>query len=474
MTILGELHRLSASTLVSALSAGELKAETLMEGTLARIAEVNPRVNAIISLRSDDELLEAARALDAKGRPGALHGLPIAVKDLAQTKGLRTTWGSPLFRDFVPSEDDPFVARLKAAGAIVIGKTNTPEFGLGSHSYNPVHGATGNAYDPSRSAGGSSGGAAVALATGMLSLADGSDMMGSLRNPAAWNNIYGFRPSYGLVPDNPAGELFLHQLSTNGPMARSVRDLVLLLDVMAGPDPRLPHSLPAQPSFAMRLEADLKDRRIGWLGSWTGHYPMEEGILDLCETALDAFGTLGCKVERLEPEVDPHALWQSWTTLRSWAVASKFAGHYEQPEHRAQLKPEAIWEIERGLALSARDIQKASEVRSAWFRELAALFTQYDALALPSAQVFPFPVEWDWPREVAGHPMDSYHQWMEVVVPASLAGLPTLGLPAGFGPQGLPMGMQLMGPRGGDASILQLGDAYDRLTSWPSVHDGVN
>lgn len=462
MAAFGELYRLSATTLLSGLAAGELTAEELMEATLARIEAVNPRVNAVVSLRPASELLAEARDKDADRSAGSLHGLPIAIKDLAQTKDLRTTWGSPLLADFIPDQDDPFVARLKAAGAIVIGKTNTPEFGLGSHSYNPVHGRTANAWKPDVSAGGSSGGAAVALATGMLALADGSDMMGSLRNPAAWNNVYGFRPSYGLVPDNPSGEMFLHQLSTNGPMARSVRDLALLLDVMAGPDARLPHSLPTQPAYSERLEAEVQGRCIGWIGDWGGHYPMEDGVLSLCSEALASFSELDVEVAAVQPDFDPAAIWQSWTTLRSWAVAAKLGAVYGNPERRAYLKPEAIWEIERGLALSGQDIQKASEIRSDWYRKLAELFQHYDALALPAAQLFPFPAEWDWPREVSGRPMESYHHWMEVVVPASLAGIPALSLPAGFGTQGLPMGFQLLGPRGGDAALLQLGQGYAR------------
>ncbi|PWE30488.1 amidase [Maritimibacter sp. 55A14] len=446
----------------------EIGAEEVMRATLARIEAVNPEINAIVSLRDGDDLLAEARAADAAPRKGWLHGVPLAVKDLANAAGLPTSRGSPLFAGEIAAADDLHIARLRAAGAIVIGKTNTPEFGLGSHTFNPVFGATRNPYDPARSAGGSSGGAAAALATGMLAVVDGSDMMGSLRNPAAWCNVYGMRPSWGRVPSEPQVDTFLHQLSTNGPMARNPRDLAALLDSMSGPDPRQPHGADAAPCLP-DIGADVAGRRIGWLGDWGGAYPMEEGILALCETALHGLEALGCPVEPLAPPFPAAQIWQGWTVLRSWAVAASLGPLHADPDHRAALKPEALWEIERGLRLDGMEIHRASVIRSDWFAAAARLFETFDVLALPAAQVWPFPLGWRYPDRIAGQEMDSYHRWMEVVVPASLAGLPAISLPAGFGPQGLPMGLQIIGPRGADACLLQLARAWHEATDWPGA-----
>ncbi|WP_371054834.1 amidase [Rhodosalinus sp. K401] len=463
---------LDALDLAAALSRRELSAEDVMRATLARIEALNPAVNAIVSLRDPKTLLAEARAADAAPRAGWLHGMPLAVKDLANAAGLPTSQGSPLFAGRVAERDDIAIGRLRAAGAIVIGKSNTPEFGLGSHTFNEVFGATRNPWDLSRSAGGSSGGAAAALATRMLAVADGSDMMGSLRNPAAWNNVYGLRPSWGRVPAEPEGDSFLHQLSTPGPMARSPADLAALLEVMAGPDPRQPHGMPAEP-FLSGIRRGSAGARIAWLGDWGGSLPCEAGILETCEAALAAFEALGARVEPLAPPFPAEALWESWTTLRSWAVAASLGPLAERPEARDRLKPEALWEIERGRALSAMEVHRASVLRSCWFARAAASFARYDALALPAAQVWPFPVELRWPQEIAGRAMDSYHRWMEVVVPASLAGLPALACPAGFGPAGLPAGLQLMGRRGGDAGLLRLGHAYHDATRWPEMRPAV-
>jgi len=460
------LTRQSAAQILSDLAAKRLSATELMEATLARIAEVNPAVNAIVALRDEQALMAEARAADAGPRRGPLHGLPVAVKDLANVAGIRSTQGSPLLADFVPKRDELMVARMRAAGAIFIGKTNVPEFGLGSHTFNPVYGATKNPYDPAFSCGGSSGGAAVALATGMTALADGSDMMGSLRNPAAWNNVYGFRPSWGLVPSEPEGDTFLHQLATLGPMARSPQDIAILLDVIAGPDPRQPHGMRHDP-IAPLQPCDAKGLRIGWLGDWGGAYPMEAGILDLCEGALRRLEEIGCHVEPLEPPFPSERIWESWIALRSWQVGAGLAPAMAQPEQRAKLKDSARWEAERGLAMSAMEVHRASVIRSEWFRRAAALFEDYDALVLPTAQVWPFDVDQPYPTEIAGRAMDTYHRWMEVVVPVSLLGLPSLAVPAGFGAQGLPMGVQIFGPRGSDARLLALGAAYHEATGWP-------
>ncbi|MDF0600050.1 amidase [Psychromarinibacter sp. C21-152] len=457
---------LSALELSGMLERRELSVPELVGLTLDRIEAVNPAVNAIVSLRDRSPLLAEAMVANRSPRRGWLHGIPVAVKDLVATEGIATSYGSAIFEDFVPAADDLLARRLKDAGAILIGKTNVPEMGLGSHSYNPVHGVTRNPYDPSRSAGGSSGGAAAALATRMVSVADGSDMMGSLRNPAGWNNVYGHRPTHGLVPGDPVGEMVLHPLSTNGPMARCPRDLAALLEVLAGPDPLQPVGAVFE---AGDLAADLRGRRIGWLGDWGGAWPVEPGILELCEGALRVFADLGCAVEPLAPPFSADALWESWVTLRHWAVAGKHGALYDDPEARALMKPELVWEIERGRALANADILAASALRSEWYRAAARMFQSYDAVAMPTAQLWPFPAEWDWPKEIAGQGMDSYHRWMECVVPVSLIGLPCTALPAGFGAQGLPGGLQLAGPRGADRALLQMAEAYHGATDWPGA-----
>lgn len=453
----------SAADLLEKLATGHMSATELMRATLDRIAQVNGQVNAIVALQDEDVLMAQAQAADDKSGRGPLHGLPIAVKDLVNVAGIPSTQGSPVFRDHVPAVDDLIAARLRAAGAILIGKTNTPEFGLGSHTFNPVYGATRNPYDPARSCGGSSGGAAVALATGMVALADGSDMMGSLRNPAAWNSVYGFRPSWGRVPSEPQGDLFLHQLSTLGAMARSPQDIGLLLDVISGPDPRQPLSVASEAVTPLSVES-LDGMRIGWLGDWGGAFPTEEGILTQCSNELAIFEGLGATVEDVPPPFDAERLWDSWITLRSWSVAASLL---PLADRKDALKDTAQWELERGLALTAMEVHAASVTRSDWYRRAVELFAEYDALVLPAAQVWPFPVDLPYPRSIGGIAMDTYHRWMQVVTPVSLIGLPCLSIPAGFGPGGLPMGMQLFGPRGSDAQLLALGAAYHAVTHWP-------
>jgi amidase len=446
----------SAGDLASKIARKELSSVELMQASLDRIDRVNGKVNAIVSPRAREACLADAKAADAIDIKGPLHGLPIAIKDLANAQGLHTSMGSPIFNGNIAQTDDLFVARMKSAGAIVIGKTNTPEFGLGSHTFNPVHGTTVNPYDPSKSAGGSSGGAAAALATGMIALADGSDMMGSLRNPAAWNNVYGLRPTYGLVPLDMPSDMFSHQLAVAGPMGRTPRDVALLLDVQAGFDARHPHSF-EQSAAGDQLDSDIKGMRFGWLGDWGGAYAMDAGVLDTCEEALKHFEALGANVEKVAPPFPAEQIWEAWVKLRAWANAGGKLALYENPETRALLKEDAIWEIETGMALSAMEVHKMSNIRTQWFTKLNALFTQFDALILPSAQVWPFPQEWTSPREIAGRSMDTYHRWMEVVVPASLVGVPALNIPAGFGEGGLPMGMQVIGPRHSDAKLLKIG-----------------
>ena len=452
----------------AAIHAGRLSATNLMRMTLSRIARINPAINAIISLRDEDVLMRAAaeadRALSEGRSHGWLHGLPLAVKDLADVSGVPSSYGSPLYAGTMPDADDIQVERMRKAGAIFIGKTNTPEMGLGSHSYNPVFGVTRNPWNQWRSAGGSSGGAAAALAARLLPVADGSDMMGSLRNPAGFNNVVGFRPTPGVIP-SPGPELFLDQLSVLGPMGRTVRDVAALLQVQAGHDHRDPLSREPGPLWVDPLP-DFSGARIGWLGDYHGHLPFQPGVLPLSDAALHVFRRMGAAVKAVPPFFDMARLWQCWRTLRHFLVAGGHRADYADPERRAKMKPELCWEVENGLALSAMDVHAASVTRSDWYRAMLGLFERYDFLVLPSQQVFPFPAEWDWPKAIAGRSMDTYHRWMEVVIGPTLAGLPVAAMPSGFGGEGLPAGIQIIGPPRADRSVLQLAAAYEAATPW--------
>jgi amidase len=291
-------------------------------------------------------------------------------------------------------------------------------------------------------------------------------MMGSLRNPAAFCNVYGFRPTWGLVPSDADGDTFMATLATEGPMGRSPEDVAHLLEVLAGPNPEVPFGRGAEP-YSGWLDAPVAGTRIGWLGDWGGAYGCEPGIFEQCEAALGVFGEAGCIVETVAPPFPAERLWQSWTTLRAMLNAGKRRALYDDPALRAQLKPEAVWEIEQGLTLSAEEVYRASVIRSDWYAALARLFRTYDALAMPSAQVWPFPAEWRWPQAINGRAMDTYHRWMEVVVPVSLAGVPSLSVPVGFGAAGMPTGIQVFGKTGDDRAVLRLGQAYHRATDWP-------
>ncbi len=458
----------AAHELSAAIHARRLSCRELMQATLARIAATNPLHNAVVSLRDEAALLREADARDAQLAAGSslgwLHGIPMAVKDIAATAGIATTMGSPLLRDHVPKHDGLMVARLKAAGCIVIGKTNTPEFGLGSHTFNPVFGVTRNAYDPAKSAGGSSGGAAVALALRMVAVADGSDTMGSLRNPAGWNNVYGLRPSQGRVPMWPAADVWITQFGTEGPMARNVRDLALLLDVQAGFDARAPLSIAGRERFdeASGLDGlDAKLLRIGWLGDLGGHLATESGVLATCEEALARFAGLGAAVEPVASNFSPAAVWQTWLTWRHWLVACRIEPFLRDPANRARIKPEALWEHDEGQSLTGVQTMAASVARTVYYQQMLALLDRFDVLALPTAQVWPFDAALRWPAEIAGRTMDTYHRWMEVTIYATLAGLPCIALPAGFGGAGLPMGLQLIGKPQGEMALLRIASAYE-------------
>ena len=458
---------LSAHALSQAIHRKQFSCSEVMQAYLQRIADVNPHVNAIISLQDGDDLLRQADARDAQLARGEsmgwMHGMPQAIKDLSNTAGIPTIQGSSLLRNFVPSEDGLMAQRMKAAGCIVIGKTNVPEFGLGSHSFNEVFGVTRNPYDLTKTAGGSSGGAAVALATRMLPVADGSDFMGSLRNPAAWNNVFGFRPSQGRVPMWPATDAFIAQLGTEGPMGRTVQDVALMLGTQAGYDKNAPLSIA---NYSCRTwensQFDRQNAKIGWLGDLRGYLPMEPGILDVCEQGLRRFEGLGCTVQPIALGTAPEPVWQAWLALRRALVAARIAPFLVNPNNRARIKPEALWEHDQAATLSGNELMAASAQRTAFYNHLLTLFEQHDFLALPTAQVWPFDAALRWPQHINGVEMDTYHRWMEVVIYATFAGLPSISIPVGFDARGLPMGMQIIGRPQADMELLQLAQGYEQ------------
>jgi amidase len=465
-----EIVSLDAVALSGAIKSRRVSCVEVMRAYLDQIDRLNPRVNAIVSLQPRESLLAQARERDAqlarREYLGFMHGFPHAVKDLEATAGIRTTMGSPLFKDFIPKTDSIMVERIRRSGAIVVGKTNVPEFGMGSQTYNPVFGTTLNAYDQTRTAGGSSGGAAVALALRMLPVCDGSDFAGSLRNPAAFNNVFGFRTSFGRVPSE-LPDLFSAALSVHGPMARTVADLAMLLSVIAGYDARTPLSLHEDPAaFAQPLERDFTGAHIGWLGDYGGYLPFDPGVLELCRGTLEVFATLGCVVEDAMPDYPLERVWRSCLTLRSWSAASRFREIYLDPTKRIQIKPEAQWEIERGLKISGAEISDALAVRTAWYGVVRTMFERYDFLIAPAGQVFPFDAAVHWPTEVGGKAMDTYHRWMEVMIPVTMSGCPALSVPAGFNDAGLPMGIQIVAPIHREIACLQLAHAYDQATGW--------
>ncbi|MFC8124869.1 amidase [Streptomyces sp. NPDC057302] len=479
---------LQASALSEAIHQKQVSCVEVMNAHLDHIEAINPAVNAIVSLRPRDELLREALEKDrllAQGRDmGWMHGFPHAVKDTADAAGFKTTRG--FFRgefDLPEAQSDSLhIARIRAAGAIFIGKTNVPEFGLGSHTYNDVFGVTRNAYHQGRSAGGSSGGAAVAVALHMLPVADGSDFMGSLRNPAAWNNVLGLRPSFGRVP-SAGSDVFVQQGAVAGPLARTTTDLSLLLDTMSGYDPHAPLSLEPTDASSSGLDRDFTGARVAWLGDLGGYLPMEPGVLGLCTRALDVFESIGLPVHSCAglptaPGFDgTDDLWPLWLTFRHWLAGSQLYPLYQSPVTRAALKPEAVYEIE-GLIngvdgrppVGALDVFDASVKRTAMYNAFLTLFDSYDFIVLPSAQVFPFEVEADWPRAVNGTAMSSYHRWMEVTTIATLLGVPAVNLPAGFNQDGLPMGVQVLARNRAETDLLRLAHRWEQESPWgPAV-----
>lgn len=462
------LHWWPARRLAAAVRKRELSAREVMSWHLERIEAVNPRVNAIVTLRPEAALAEAAaadaRAAGGGERLGPLHGLPIAIKDLEDTAGIRTTYGSPAFADNVPAVDSLVVQRLRAAGAIVVGKTNTPEFGVGSHTFNELFGATRNPWALDRSAGGSSGGAGAALAAGLVPIADGSDHGGSIRNPASFNNVVGLRPTPGLVPDGSEDDVW-DVASVVGPMARTVGDLALMLTAISGPDSRSPLSHGDPAMFADELRGDLAGLRVAWCPE-LGGLPIEPEVLAVLDGARARLDALGCDVR--DVDLDLRAADEAFETLRAVGFVRAFAPIL--PTLRETAKATLLWNIEQGMALDGAALARAITARSAVFATVAELLERFDVLVAPAAQVVPFGIDLEFPAEVAGVVMPHYLGWMRVCSRITVSAHPVAAVSAGFTDSGLPVGMQFVGRYRDDRRLLEHAAAWEAASGLTERH----
>jgi amidase len=455
---------MSAIEMARLIQLKKLSAREALAEHLKQIERVNPKVNAIVTLAAEMAAEAASKADEMQARKeklGLLHGLPVAHKDLMETRGIRTTFGSPLYKDYVPTENDIVVERMRRAGAITIGKTNTPEFGAGSQTFNKVFGATHNPYDLTKTCGGSSGGAAVALACGLAPVASGSDTGGSLRNPAAFCNVVGFRPSIGRVP-NPKAAFAWSTLSTSGCLGRSVADLAFALSTIAGPDSRAPLSInePGE-RFSRPLNRSFKDVRVAWFKD-LGGVPFDPRIRSVVDGHRKTFESFGCIVEQAEPEFAPAEI--SFRLLRAWNSANTYRVRLQ--EHPDAFKDTLKSEIEEGLRLTAVDIANAETAHSQLWRGFQAFLEKYEFFVLPTTQLPPFDVNLPYPTEIAGVKFDKYIDWMKSCWYISAVGNPAASVPAGFTPEGLPVGVQIVGRAGADFSVLQIAHAFEQATGF--------
>jgi amidase len=452
-----ELASQPAAKLAAMLKARKVSATEVTRSFIERIEALNPKLNAIVTF-VPEQALAAAKALDRKrDKPGPFYGLPIAYKDLVPTRGVRTTFGSLVYDNHVPGENHVVVDRLAAAGAILIGKTNTPEFGAGSQTFNKIFGVTRNPYDPAKTCGGSSGGAAAAVAACLLPFADGSDLAASLRNPGNYCNVVGFRPTPGRVPSWPAANAW-DTLSVMGPIARTVADAALLLSAMGGPDPRSPISI-SEPGamFGRALARDFKKTRIAWSAD-LGGLPMDPRVNAVLEPSLSVLKDLGCVVEAAQPDFSGAT--ESFETLRAIGFLQKYGTLVEK--HGELLKDTVRWNVEEGRRRTGADVARAEALRTQLFHRMREFLEGYDFLVCPVNQLPPYPVELEWPREIAGVPMANYLDWMKSCYYITITSHPAISVPAGFTAEGLPVGLQIVGRYRDDLGVLQLAHAFEQ------------
>ncbi len=438
----------------------------VLQAVLARIDAVNPKLNAYVTV-ARESARQAARAATATLKKGAalppLHGIPVSIKDLTPTKGIRTTWGSKIYEHHVPDEDALAVQRLKAAGAIVVGKTNTPEFGAGGNTFNAVFGATRNPWNPALTCGGSSGGAAVALATGMGPLAQGSDLGGSLRTPAAFCGVVGFRTTPGLVPAYPR-DLAWDSFSVAGPMARTVADTALMLSVMAGPDDRAPLSYAVDTRELLKAvkAPSVKGWRVAWTPDLNGLIPVDDEVARVAEGATRVFRSLGATVKADCPdfsEVNDIVL-----ATRGLSMVALHADKLAR--WKDHMQKGLVWNIEQGLKLTPEAIGRSEKLRTILWHRVRVFLETYDLLILPTVAVRPFPVEQPYPTEINGKPLENYTQWFFLTYAVTLTGLPAISVPCGFTRDGLPVGLQIVGRRRQEAAVLRAAAAFEAAAPW--------
>ena len=455
----------TARELARAIQDRKLSSREVMEAHLTQISRVNPKVNAIVSL-DEEKALQGAMLADEKlargENMGALHGLPIAIKDTHNAAGFLTTCGSKALRDNMATQDDLIVERLRAAGAIIIGKTNVPEFAAGSHTFNEVFGVTRNPFHPLRTAGGSSGGAAVAVTCGMIPFADGSDMGGSCRYPAAFNNVVGLRTSPGRVPTYPKAALY-SPLSVQGPITRNVSDACFMMSVLAGPDARSPLSIEESgKKFLEPFETDIKGLRIAYSVDLGGLIPVDAAVRKNFTEQIQIFSDLGCTVEEIFPDfTDADEIFQIW---RAWEMEMTYSELFDQFQNL--MKPSFVWNVQKGRVLNGIDIGRAERLRSKLHQQMYEFFKQYDAFLLPVSQVPPFDANLEYPTEINGAPLVNYIDWMRSCYYISATGNPALSVPSGFTEDGLPLGLQIVGPHRGDFEVLRIGYAFEQATGY--------
>ena len=470
------LENLSVEEIQNNIKSREISIKEVIEYYLDKIDKVNPRLNAIV-LQKDRELIiqEAITKDNAKEIDKPLNGLPVAIKDLTDVKGFKTTYGFPGSKNNQPKKNSLFVNRLIDKGAIIIGKTNTAELGVGGHTINRLFGPTSNAYDLSKSAAGSSGGASSAVASGLLPFADGTDQMGSCRGPAAYANIYGFRPTPGLIAADRQGQnLDIPILTTPGCFARNPRDMSILLDEIVGRNPVDKFSFDLDSSFKKQKisEKEFSSFKIGWLSNMNGDYIVEKDILEICEAKLKDLEKINLKIETLKPKINTNILWKSWTSLRSKSI-------YEDTlamniSDISTMTYQAIWEYNKGKEITSEELQLALDQKQKCLNQINLIFEKFDFLVLPSAQIFPFDKNLQFPKNINGKTLDTYHRWLEVFILSSLLELPSITIPVGFNKDEMPMGMQIVGKNKDDLKLFSFASKYEDIFNFSKIKPNLN